>query len=163
MTQSSANTTCRGLNGSLVMIKTEAVQIFLQDKVKSLYGNNGIISFWVGGYKYNNQWMWEDYTLIGFNGSYSHWAPGKPSGTGNGMLISSWHSVGPNLSGPWMSLDWLDEDGTSTKSGFICEISSGKSCTKLATFLKLLFVDLLIQEAPYAATVTVQTMERVLK
>lgn len=115
---STANITCRSLGGSLAMIKTEAIQRFLENSTAQLYGTLSNISFWIGGYKRNGQWMWDDLTSIENGTGFTKWSENSPNSRGGGLIMSSQRNASA-----WMNLHWFDEN-ESSEEGFVCEIAS---------------------------------------
>lgn len=102
------------------MIKNETIQRSLEKAIAfSHNGTKDQISFWVGGYKRDDKWFWEDFSEIVSPGGFTNWAINRSNNHGNGLIISSMQSR--HISGlNWTSLDWYNEDETSSH-GYICE------------------------------------------
>nr|XP_039259535.1 uncharacterized protein LOC120335990 [Styela clava] len=107
-----ANTTCNSLGGSVAMMKTDAIQDFVESQIIDQYGEGGTIEFWIGAYKPNTDWLWVDDTPI----TNSKWAWSSVS-QGNGYLfMSSYGTTRDNMK-------WINNDGSRTQ-GYVCEIPS---------------------------------------
>lgn len=69
---------CESLGGHLVTITSENENDFIKSLIKN--GNRG--SYWIGGYKnQNNNWNW----VTGESFNYANWAKGEPNGAFNGQ------------------------------------------------------------------------------
>nr|XP_039259547.1 uncharacterized protein LOC120336004 [Styela clava] len=79
-----SNATCNSLGGAVAMMKTDAIQDFVESQIIAQYGEGGTISFWIGAYKPNTDWSWFDGMPI-TNGKWSWFAVSR----GNGYLYMS--------------------------------------------------------------------------
>nr|XP_039260329.1 uncharacterized protein LOC120336665 [Styela clava] len=115
-TFSDASTTCNSLGGTVVMMKTNAIQDFIESQIINQYGDVGdTISFWIGAYKTNNDWVWVDGTTI-TSGRWS-WNPVIP---GNEYL-TYFTSTRNNMT-------WINNHGKRNQ-GYICEVPTVDMCS----------------------------------
>nr|XP_039259543.1 protein jagged-1-like [Styela clava] len=107
-----SNTTCNSLGGAVAMMKTDAIQDFVESQIIDQYGEGSTISFWIGAYKPNTDWLWVDDTPI----TNSKWLWSSIS-QGNGYLFKSSYSTTRD------NMKWINNDGSNTL-GYVCEIPS---------------------------------------
>ncbi|XP_077975295.1 uncharacterized protein LOC120335997 [Styela clava] len=113
-----SNTTCNSLGGTVAMMKTDAIQDFVESQIIDQYGEGGgTISFWIGAYKPNTDWLWFDGTPI-TNGKWAWTAVSR----GNGyLLMSSYTTTRDNMR-------WINNDG-SRDQGYVCEVPTIDLCS----------------------------------
>ncbi|KAK0409352.1 hypothetical protein QR680_004488 [Steinernema hermaphroditum] len=101
-----AQKTCANLNLRLASIETEADNDHLSetvfDRFRDLKMQNG--DFWLGGTLLSSSWKWMDGSAL----TFSNWADGQPSGSGNCLYVNS-------TSGLWFA------GNCGEKSSYVCE------------------------------------------
>nr|XP_039259541.1 uncharacterized protein LOC120335997 [Styela clava] len=112
-----SNATCNSLGGAVAMMKTDAIQDFVESQILAQYGEGGTIAFWIGAYKPNTDWLWLDGTLI-TNGKWS-WS-GISQGNGY-LFMNSYMTTRDNMK-------WINNDGSRTQ-GYVCEVSTVDLCS----------------------------------
>ncbi|XP_077975279.1 receptor-type tyrosine-protein phosphatase mu-like [Styela clava] len=119
-----ANTTCNSLGGTLAMMKTDAIQDFVESQIIAQYGEEGTIEFWIGAYKPNTDWLWVDDTPI----TDGKWAWSAVS-QGNGSLFMSSYETTRN------NMKWINNDGSSNR-GYVCEVLNEQKCISINCGIK---------------------------
>lgn len=116
-----AKSYCDNIGGHLATITSKNEQEF----INSLLINGLKGCYWIGGYKYMNQWKWV--TNESFN--YTNWGPGEPNdyrGETNIMIFQCQPPNAMSQRGQWNDENYLGKDGFYGISnfGFICEWDS---------------------------------------
>ena len=125
MTWQQAKQFCEQQGGHLVTINSSQEQSLVVGLLRSKGNKN---SYWLGGYKSGNSWMW----ITGESFSYKNWGQWQPDGdgsalmmyrsTGNGWPLGVWNDIADNGgSGPFFG---------SNNFGFICEWEENKENIK---------------------------------
>ncbi|XP_077966129.1 uncharacterized protein LOC120335603 [Styela clava] len=117
-----ANSTCKELGGAVAMMKTTEIQNLVESQIIAQYGANGTtLEFWIGGYKVNNSWIWDDGTAVSIIEKNSKWQGTLDGKTGN-MFLSSYLNKQRNR------MHWF-ATGKNTKIGYICEVAVTDICS----------------------------------
>nr|XP_039259550.1 uncharacterized protein LOC120336008 [Styela clava] len=117
-TFSEANTTCNSLGGTVAMMKTDAIQDFVESQIIAQYGDrDDTISFWIGAHKSNTNWLWVDDTPI-TNGKWAWTAVSNGDGY---LFMSSYATKRSNMK-------WVNNDGATTR-GYVCEVPTVDLCS----------------------------------
>ncbi len=139
LTWNEAESYCESMGGHLAIITTEEEQKIIENLLQGGTKN----SYWIGGYKSGNSWVW----LNGEKFSYTNWAPGQPdnntsSGKGENHLMI-YRVANPNSKGSAFGL-WNDlyHNGTCGTQpffglddfGFICEFGNSDIEVYTVTF-----------------------------
>nr|XP_039259553.1 receptor-type tyrosine-protein phosphatase delta-like [Styela clava] len=118
-TFSESNATCHSLGGTIAMMKTDAIQDFVESQIINQYGEGGTIEFWIGAYKPNTNWLWVDGTPITNGKGKWAWTVTKQ---GNGSLFMSSYMTTRD------KMKWFNDDGSSNR-GYVCEVSTVDLCS----------------------------------
>nr|XP_039259551.1 uncharacterized protein LOC120336009 [Styela clava] len=120
ITFSKANATCKSMGGSLAMMKTTAIQDFVESQIIYRYRNwGGTVDFWIGAYKENKKWIWMDGSSISDMDMRFAWSAVK---TSSGYLFMSSYETTRN------NMRWINNGGTKLRD-YICEISVFDRCS----------------------------------